>query len=214
MRESLISGQSGLCLLFCGAAAAAAQTAIARRSSLPSSRNPQLRLGWITGGGIFLAGCLIALTASIVNRNDLFDSMTASSLLTIAGLGAWLLVVLPIANRRPPSQVATTPHWLLRSKKKTLVLVNAAAILVLVALVHALVWNPTIGSWLSEITGVTGQIGHGYSPFTDYYSRSLRPGSSPVRTMKSLNIGALFHLPSPLSVQSHWFPRKPELPAC
>ncbi len=142
LSEALFNGQSGLCLLFCGILAVSLNVAFARTIQGSSHRKTVWRSGLMTGGCIFLAGCAIAVVSSIVNRNSVFDTMTASSLLMTAGVGS--LIASLVQNRHRASAAASTPE--------TFVLPNLAAALLLCGLAHSLLWNPTIGSWFDGLT--------------------------------------------------------------
>ncbi len=142
LKNALVNGQSGLSLLACGGLAAGIQTALASRISEASVSTTVRRLGFITGGSIFLVGCVIAVVASLVNRDNLFDTMTASGLLLIAGCG--FLAVSLIVNRRFPELASSANlYWILP---------NLTGAILLAGLAHTLLWNPTVAGWLNGLT--------------------------------------------------------------
>ena len=138
LQAALLNGKSGLCLLAVGIVVAIANTVLQKNISLLAEVKSFRAAGWVTGGAIFLVGCSIALVASLIHRENQFDVMTASGLLLLAAIGA--LVVCAIANRKGIAKAVELPH--------------AAAVLLAGALVHAILWNPTLSRWVNQLVGI------------------------------------------------------------
>ena len=85
--EAIFNGKSGLCLLVVGACVAGLNSGLLKLMDRPKDPRAFRIQGWIAGGSIILVGCLIALIASFMNRDNTFDVMTASSLLLVAAAG-------------------------------------------------------------------------------------------------------------------------------
>ena len=139
--DALVSGQTGLCLLGVGTLVVVAHGLYQRRAKNPSLLS---QVGMICGGSIFLVGCGLALLASIVNRNDVFDTMTATALLSLA-----TLVLLSVCLR------CTRSVFTAGSLDQILAqyLPHVASVILLVCLAHGFLWNPTIRDWVNESTG-------------------------------------------------------------
>ena len=141
--EAVVSGKSGLSLLATGAAVAGIH-ALYRSRAAQQTRFQ--RVGWLSGAAIFLAGCLLALAASFVDRANTFDNMVATSLLGLASL-----LSLGVCSRRLPADGAGTidPSFLAKS------MTHGAAGITLGFLAHAFVWNRSIAdqldAWLFNI---------------------------------------------------------------
>ncbi|MFT7630637.1 MAG: hypothetical protein ACI87E_001644, partial [Mariniblastus sp.] len=142
LKNALLNGKSGLSLLAIGAFVAIANTFV--QSLWPTLKDPKaFRIsGWITGGAVFLVGCLIAVIASLINRDNTFDVMTASGLLSLAAIG--LLSVYVVVSRKNTDRKTNQPESL----------TFASAALLLGALIHTLVWNPTIATYVTGLIGI------------------------------------------------------------
>ena len=79
--DALVSGQTGLSLLAAGVGVAGFHTLYGKRAQNQTSF---MRIGWLSGAAMLLVGCALALAASFVNRDNTFDTLTATSLLGIA----------------------------------------------------------------------------------------------------------------------------------
>ncbi len=137
LKAALINGKSALCLLLVGVVVGGANMVL--KNWIPDLKDPRnfLLRGWITGGGIVLVGCVIALVASLINRENVFDVMVASGLLMLAAIS--MLGVCVIADR---NQIA-----------RARVLPPIASILLLAALAHMTIWNPSVAAWIDSATG-------------------------------------------------------------
>ena len=152
IQDALISGESGLCLLACGVTAAGLQSVVAHRFENPRELSRLKRIGLMTGSGIVMVGTIIALLASLINREDVFDTMTASVLLLIAGSGAYVATL--VKNWVEPDESDSLTDTAItrdRQSSSELLLPNLAAIVVLVGLAHTLLWNPVVASWLDNL---------------------------------------------------------------
>ena len=137
LKAATINGKSGLCLLLVGVVTAFANRMMSHW--IPELKDPRgfVIRGWITGGTIFLVGCTISLTASLLNRENIFDVMVASGLLLLAAVG--LLLVCVAADRGSIAKLRDLPHY--------------AAMLLLGGLAHSMLWNLTVGGWIDALTG-------------------------------------------------------------
>lgn len=135
-----LNGKSGLCLLAFGAVVVGIHQGLKPRFEEAEAREKFERSGWVSGGTTFLIGCLVALIASFVNRDNVFDVTTATGLVMLAALGS--LVVGVITQRKSGQLPEFFPHVI--------------SLLWLGGLAHSLIWNPTIQQWFA---GVTRDIG-------------------------------------------------------
>ena len=137
LKAALINGKSAIFLLLVGVAVGGANVGLSRW--IPNLKDTKrfLNRGWLSGGIIFLVGCVIALIASLINRDNVFDVMVASGLLMLASIG--LLAVCFMAYRKQDSNASKLTHY--------------ASVLFLVALAHTMLWNPTVNGWIVSMTG-------------------------------------------------------------
>lgn len=142
LTTALISGESGLCLLGCGIVILLIQPAIGLHFKDAASFSTLKRQGLFTAVGTIITGSLIALAASLVNRHDLFDTMSASLLLLSAAAGT-LIVILRLNLKR----------FGLANKTHSMLLANLGAGLLLIALAHVLLWNPLCFDWVNQLAG-------------------------------------------------------------
>lgn len=138
--SAVLNGGSGLCLLIVGMAVIGIHRVLRIRWTDANSAKRVALGGWIAGGGIFLAGCLIALIASFVNRENVFDVMTASGLISLAAIGS--LVVCIVLKRNASRVLQYAPH--------------VTSVLWIGGLSHALIWNPTIATKFDALTNDVG----------------------------------------------------------
>lgn len=134
---AVVSGKSGLCLLGVGALVVALNSGVSRLID-PDDRVAFGLRGWATGVGIFLVGCLIALVASYVNPENVFDVMTASSLLSTAGISLLLVSVFAVRKLKAAGEYRVD-IW--------------AALLVILALAHLFLWNSVFKEFVEASTG-------------------------------------------------------------
>ncbi len=140
LQVAIVNGKSGLCLLGVGLVVIGIHKSIQDRWTQSSARKSFVLSGWIAGGAIFLIGCVIALVASFVNRDNRFDVMTASGLILLAAIGS--LVVCAVVSRKRVKYVQYLPH--------------VVAVLWLGGLSHCLIWNPTIANGFDSFTNEIG----------------------------------------------------------
>ena len=137
--DAAISGQSGLSLLAAGAAVAGLHSIYGSRAK---DQSQFMRVGWLSGAAIFLVGCALALIASFVNRDNRFDTMTATSLL---GLASFLSLGVCMKKVTPTDSKSSSESNLLE------ILPHAAAVLLFGFLAHAFIWNREIQNWLNQV---------------------------------------------------------------
>ncbi len=136
VQSALVSGKSGLGLLGIGLLVPLANSVLQR--SVSRLRNDQAvhLSGWITGSSIFLAGCCVALLASLLHRENQFDVMTASGLLVLATIGSFVVCV--VAERKKVAAPLS-------------LLFHFAALISYGTLVHCFIWNPNIAHWVAHL---------------------------------------------------------------
>ena len=124
--ESLISGRTGLGLMglaILGGGAACLQNASSSEQTKQAVRRSNLQSAAV----IAIVGAAVALAAGLLNWQSVFDTMTATVLLTIAAIGSLI-----VASRKSP---AFAPH--------------VASVILIVASAFTFLWNPTIADvWL------------------------------------------------------------------
>ncbi len=133
IKTAVLNGKSGLCLLASGAAVVGCHAVVRKRIPDPQRQKSFMLTGWFTGASLLLAGCLIALIASLTNRDNVFDVMTATSLLGLAAVGA--VVAAMVSQKRSLNSYG---------------LGHIAGVLLLAALAHGLLWNPTIANFVAK----------------------------------------------------------------
>jgi hypothetical protein len=142
VQSALLNGKSGLCLLAVGVFVAISNTVLQKHIPRLANLNSVRVTGWITGGAIFLVGCFVAVVASLIHRDNQFDVMTASGLLLLAAIIS--LVVCAIVDRKKLAgrfaNAADLPHM--------------ASVLLAGALVHTILWNPTVSLWVNQFVGI------------------------------------------------------------
>lgn len=138
--NALVNGQSGLSLLAAGAGVAGFHTLYGNRTQ---DQSKFMRVGWFSGAAMLLVGCALALIASLVNRYNMFDTMTATSLLGIAAVMS-LAVCVRVAG---DDKTATGVH-----QNLVRYLPHVAAALTLGFFAHAFGWNPWLRDWLDQTT--------------------------------------------------------------
>ena len=152
--DAYINGQSGLCLLVCGGATMGIQAVIASRFADRIQQGRLMWASWVTGSCIFLVGCAVAVTASLTNRGNVFDTMTASLLLLIGGGGAIVGAILKGQRDWAASPDLVTSQLVSAVPTRHVLLTLFAAALMLAGLTHTIIWNLTIAGWLADITTV------------------------------------------------------------
>ena len=132
IKTAILNGKSGLCLLASGVAVVAFHAATRKRFGDADRQKSFMLAGWIAGAALLLAGCAVALIASLVNRENVFDVMTASGLLAAAAVGS--LVAAIVAGKR---------------KLPVVGLAHVCGVLLLLSLAHALLWNPSVANFVA-----------------------------------------------------------------
>jgi hypothetical protein len=179
IHQTLINGKSGLFLLLWGTIVVGSQTWVASRVDDSQVARSFRRTGWITGGAVFLVGCAFAVAASFLNRHNRFDTMTASSLLLLGGVGATLISIL--YNRSRDLLKASDRKAAFFESLPFINLAMLAVFLLMAGLIHAFVWNPDAAQWLYTLTGCGearwGWIFVVHGLFFAIASRIERPGA-------------------------------------
>ena len=134
--DTWICGQSGLGLLVLGALALGASFSSALqppKSRIGASAGPaEFWVNLLSGVGLIAVGCSVALLAGFLNRNSIFDTMTASGLLSAVTLGGVLFSVMRPAKQ--PLPIATS-------------------LIGFLCLAFTFHWNPTTSGWIDSLTG-------------------------------------------------------------
>ncbi len=169
--SAFVSGESGLCLLAAGAVIAALQVWFSTRITDPQSRSASRRFGMSSAAGVFGLGCVLALTASMLNRTDSFDTLTATVLTGVAALGS-------VAAGIKIRQLVWLPM--------------AAAGLTLVFLAHAVLWDPTTSSAVASLIdpGAAGQGSGSYVLIVSLLALVLSIGAAAVRLVSRRAVSA------------------------
>ncbi len=126
---ALVSGRSGISLMSFSAALAGLTSLTRARPSGTSALSERENLNRISAAAIAAFGCLLALLAGLLNRDSVFDTMTASVLLLLSTLVTGRLS-LTTGNRR---------------------LTSLFAILVFAFCAFSLIWNPTTSAWIEPL---------------------------------------------------------------
>ena len=133
--NALFSGQSGLSLLGVGVSASIFYVLCFRGT------RHQI-YGIISGAVVAMAGCLIAVVASLINRENQFDATTATSMLGFVALsavaGCVAMVRLPLPEFLSPDSNPTRRDALIEQIWSLPIIASAALVF---ALIHALYWN-------------------------------------------------------------------------
>ena len=130
MRQAIVSGAAGLCLMVVGFAVVASEMLMRRWGVVDASDRQRTHLSYVTAAGAAVLGCVLALAASFVDPQNLFDVTTATVLLLVLAATAFF------ASFRWQHQ--TLPY--------------AAAGWLVAALLHALFWNQAIGRLIVQLS--------------------------------------------------------------
>ncbi|MDG1875389.1 MAG: hypothetical protein P8J27_15860 [Mariniblastus sp.] len=139
LAEALLNGKSGLCLLLTGVCVGLLNSSL-KRFVIPDRQKRLLLSGWITGFGILSLGCFTTLIASLTNRDNVFDVMTASCLLCLVAI-VLSAVCVALVRRGKYAKYSGLP--------------SLAAVVLLGSLYHAILWNPSINAWVESVAGNT-----------------------------------------------------------
>jgi hypothetical protein len=133
IKSACLNGRTGLSLLVAGVLVVAFHGAT--RNVIPNTdrRKSFMLAGWLSGAGLLLVGCIVALVASLVNRDSVFDVMTASCLLGVASVAC---IVGSLVGRR--------------RKLHDFGLGHVSGVLLLATLAHGLLWNPSVAEFVAS----------------------------------------------------------------
>ncbi len=131
IRLAFVSGRSGLSLLALSAVIAGLSFCFPRDTSAAMDSvstlvDSRTRFHLISAGSIAGCGCLLALIAGMINRTNVFDTMTASVLLLLASV-----VLLRLALTANVDGLATL-----------------ATLIVFIFFAFSFLWNPTTSAWI------------------------------------------------------------------
>ena len=144
LSQAVLSGRSGISLLLVGAGIIGVHKFFDRKTSVPDSFRV---VGFASGGVVFAVGLVLAIAASFVNRDNVFDNMTATSLL---GLATGLSLVGCVLQLRPMRETGDS-DWSNALNERSNWLVAGVAAILLAFLAHAFGWNPVLADWLNQL---------------------------------------------------------------
>ena len=143
--NAALSGPTGIAMLLTGAVVIGMHLLLRRIA--PDARK-LCTYGAISGGLLSVVGCLLALVASFVDRNNVFDNMTATWLLGLTSVAAIFGCHQYAKSNFANDKQSDTNHLSFRSNR-WLAVAPAAAVL-LAFLAHAFGWNLTLTEWLNK----------------------------------------------------------------